>query len=161
MIRRLSPRPAWRRQRGFLMVVLIFLLVVIAGLAVYLGTVSTTAQAGSAADFNAAKAYQAARAGAEWAAYWIAPPPPAKASALKTQCDTAPGYSAVGTLTLGDFTVTVTCRSRAPYTEGAATVQWYSIVSNACNQPAAGACPNNGASGSTYVNREVSLTITN
>lgn len=161
MSRHPHPRGHRRRQRGFLMVMLIFLLVVLAGLGVYLATVSTTTQAGSAADLNAAKAYQAARAGAEWAAYWIAPPPPAKASTFKTQCDTGPGYTATGTLTLGDFTVTVTCRSRAPYTEGTATVQWYSIISNACNIPLAGACPNTTTTGSTYVNREVSLTITN
>lgn len=152
---------AGRRERGFLMVILIFLLVVIAGLAVYLGTVSTTSQASSANELNATKAYQAARAGAEWAAYWITPAPPAKASTFKAQCDTSPGFTAAGTLTLGDFTVTVTCTSSAAYTEGAATVRWYSIVSNACNVPSAGACPNTAANGSTYVNREVSLTITN
>jgi MSHA biogenesis protein MshP len=150
-----------RRQRGFLMIIGIFLLVVIGGLAVYLATVSTASQASSAADVSAARAYQAARAGAEWAAYWITPAPPAKPSTFKTQCDTSPGYTAVGTLTLGDFTVTVTCTSRAPFTEGGGTVQWYSVVSNACNAPTAGACPNNATTSSTYVNREVSLTLTN
>lgn len=142
------------RQRGFLMVILIFLLVVIAGLAVYLGTVSTTSQASSASDLSASKAYQAARAGAEWAAYWLSPPPPAKASTFKAGCDTSPTFTATGTLTLGDFTVTVVCTSAAPYTEGGASVQWYSIVSTACNAPCA-------VGTSTYVNREVSLTITN
>ena len=141
-----------RRQSGFLMVALIFLLVVIAGLGLYLTTVSTTSQASSAADLSAAKAYQAARAGAEWAAYWITPSPPAKASAFKTACDGA--LTATGTLTLGAYTVTVTCTSAAPYTEGTSTVQWYSIVSTACNTPCS-------VGTSTYVSREVSLTIAN
>lgn len=140
------------RQRGFLMIALIFLLVVIAGLGVYLTTVSTTSQASSAVDLSAAKAYQAARAGAEWAAYWITPAPPAKASAFKTACDGA--LTATGTLTLGDYTVTVTCTSAVPYTEGSATVRWYSIVSSACNTPCT-------LGTSTYVSREVSLTIAN
>jgi MSHA biogenesis protein MshP len=146
------------------MVIGIFLVVVVAGLALYLATVSTTSQTSSAADVNAAKAYQAARAGAEWAAYWITPAPPVKASGFKTQCDdpgAAPAYTAVRTLTLGDFTVTVTCKSAAAFTEGSATVKWYSIVSNACNAPAAGACPNNATTSSVYVDREVSLTLTN
>jgi MSHA biogenesis protein MshP len=146
------------------MIILIFLLVVIAGMAVYLSTVSSTSQASSASDLNASRAYQAARAGAEWGAYWISPPPPAKASTFKSTCETGPGFTATGTFTLSfpvsntaslsDFTVTVVCTSAAVYTEGAATVQWYLIVSTGCNTPCTPGT-------STYVNRQVSLTITN
>lgn len=143
---------AARRQRGFLMVMAVFLLVVIAGLAVYLGTVSTTSQASSAADLNAAKAYQAARAGAEWAAYWISPP--AKVSAFKMACDAGPSPPA--NLTIQGFTVTVKC-THATVTEGAASVEWYLIESKACN---AVTCPAGTPPGSTYVERELSLTLT-
>ena len=150
-----------RRQRGFLVIAGVFLLVVLGGLAAYLTTVSTTSQTASAADINSARAYQAARAGAEWAAYLLVQPGSVLGT-LKGDCDAgattktlAPGAG------LAAFTVTVTCSS-ATYTEGASSVTVYSIVSNACNEATGGgACPNAATVSSNYVDREVSLTITN
>lgn len=138
-----------QRQRGFLIIAAVFLLVVLAGLVAYLTTVSTTSQAASAADFNTARAYQAARAGIDWGAYQILRVP-----AYATACNAADQTS---TLNLGSFKATVTCSASAAITEGASTtVRAYRIVSNGCN---AAACP--GAVSSTYVERELALTITN
>lgn len=153
-------RATRRRQSGFLVIAGVFLLVVLAGLVAYLATVSSTQQAASAADLQSVRAYQAARAGADWAVYLLLRTP-GGAGTLKTDCEAG---STTKTLVpggnLSGFTVTVTCTS-ATYTEGASTVRTYGIVSNACNEPAAGpVCPNTTAS-STYVDREVSLTITN
>jgi MSHA biogenesis protein MshP len=140
-----------RRQRGFLVIAAVFLLVVLAGLVAYLTTVSTTSQAASAADFNSARAYQAARAGIEWGAYQILQVP-----AYATACN---GATQTTTLTLGSFKATVTCTASAAITEGASTtVRSYRIVSNGCNTGAA-SCP--GAISSTYVERELALSITN
>ena len=142
-----------RGQRGFLVIAAVFLLVVLAGLAAYLTSVSTTSQAASAGDLNAARAYQAARAGAEWAAYQILQNP---AGAFKTGCD---GGTSTNTLTLPStlsaFSTKVDCTG-ASFTEGAATVRSYGIVSTACNEPA---CPNTATASSVYVERRITLSI--
>lgn len=148
-----------RRQRGFLVIAAVFLLVVLAGLVAYLTTVSTTSQAASAADQNSARAYQAARAGIEWGAYQLL----RTTGAFKTACD---GVTATATSnltfpsTLAPFTATVTC-TRATVTEGAASVRAYRLVANACNVPTGGgACPNAASTAGTYVERELSLSLT-
>ncbi|MEO8143247.1 MAG: hypothetical protein ABI654_03450 [Betaproteobacteria bacterium] len=142
------------RQRGFLVIAAVFLLVVLAGLVAYLTTVSTTSQAASAADFNSARAYQAARAGIEWGAFHVI-----RAGSFKATCDTGPGFTATNTLTFGSnlsgFAATVTCTS-AGLSEGGSSIRAYSIVSNACNEAA---CPTVTTAG-TYVERQLSLTLT-
>lgn len=160
----MNPARAPRRQQGFLIIAAVFLLVVLAGLVAYLTSVSTTSQAASAADLNSARAYQAARTGAEWASYLLLETA-GGAGSLKTDCEPGPTTkSLVPGSTLAGFTVSVTCSSTT-YTEGALTgptaVRVYSIVSNACNEPDAGACPNNTTTSATYVDRQVILTITN
>ena len=146
------------RQKGFLVITAVFLIVVLFGLVVYLSTVSTTSQAASAADLNSTRAYQAARSGTEWAAYLLL------RGVGTLQADCTPGPT-TKTLTLGStlsaFTVTVTCSSSA-YTEGGVPVTRYSITSNACNEPTGGgACPNAATTSPTYVDREVTLAISN
>ncbi len=152
-----------RRQVGFLVIAAVFLLVVLAGLVAYLTTVSTTSQSASAADYNAARAYQAARAGIEWGTYQILVNP--VGGTFKTACETGPGFTATRHLTFGStlspFTASVTCTS-VSITEGAAAVISYSIVSNGCNEPTGGAsCPNSASTSTTYVERELRLAIAN
>lgn len=154
-----------RRQQGFLIIAAVFLLVVLAGLVAYLTSVSTTSQAASAADLNSARAYQAARTGAEWASFLLREAAPGGAGTLKTDCEAgATTKTLVPGSTLAGFTVTVSCSS-ATYTEGALTgptaVRVYSITSNACNEPDTGVCPNNTTTSATYVDRQVILTLTN
>lgn len=147
-----------RRQKGFLIIAAVFLVVVLAGLIAYLTTVSSTSQAASAADLNSSRAFQAARAGGEWATYLVVNPV-GVAGTLRFDCEPGPTTKTLAPgSTLSGFTVTVTCSS-APYTEGAAAVRVYNIVSNACNEPNAGACPNNTTVSSTYVDREIIQTI--
>lgn len=153
-------RHAARRQQGFLIISAVFLLVVLAGLIAYLMTVSTSSQASSAADFNSARAYQAARAGVEWGAYQILRDP--VGGTFKPACEAG---TASKNLTFGSalsaFTATVTCTS-ASHTEGASTVRSYKIESNGCNEPAGGgSCPNAATASATYVERELRLTIAN
>ena len=57
----------FNRQSGFLLVTAIFLLVILAALGAFILTISGTQQTSSALDVQGARAYQAARAGIEWA----------------------------------------------------------------------------------------------
>jgi MSHA biogenesis protein MshP len=156
----MNERSVKRRQRGFLIIAGVFLVVVLAGLLTYMATVSNTSQTASVADLNSARAYQAARAGTEWAMYLVLQTA-GGAGTLKTLCEAG---SVTKNLTFGStlaaFTATVTC-STATFTEGATTVTTYSIVSNACNLPNAGNCPNAVTTSPTYVEREITIAITN
>lgn len=58
-------------ERGFSLVSAIFLLVVIAALATFSVSLSTTQQQSAALDALGGRAYQAARAGVEWGAFQI------------------------------------------------------------------------------------------
>lgn len=143
-----------RGQRGFLVIAGVFLVVVLAGLVLYLTTVSSTSQAASAADLNSARAYQAARAGAEWGVFQILQN---AGGAFKTSCD---GGTTTSNLTFGStlaaFTARVKCTSTA-YSESGTSAKSYSIESNACNSAP---CPNSSAVSATYVERQVTVTVT-
>lgn len=67
MMQRSSCFPRPRRSSGAGLVTAIFLLVVLAGLAVALVTIFNTQRQSAALDEQGARAYQAARAGVEWA----------------------------------------------------------------------------------------------
>ena len=150
-----------RRQQGFLIIAGVFLIVVLAALIGYLMTASTTSQTASASDLNSARAYQSARAGMEWG-IWRILQGPATAGTFEKDCESA---STIRNITFGStlaaFTATVTCSSTST-TEGAASVRTYTLTANACNVSTGGAsaCPNSGALASTYVEREVRLTVT-
>ena len=122
-------------QRGFSLVSAIFLLVVLSALGAMMVTFFTAQQQSSALDVLGARAYQAARAGVEWAAYRVAQTPQTVPATKWAGCDTITNpLFAAGTLakTLSPFNVVVTCTSSA-YTEGSAgpTIYIYDITSTA------------------------------
>ncbi len=88
-------------QRGFAAIAAIFLVVGLAALAAFMVTFSNTQQLTSAQDVQGSRAYWAARAGLEWGV----------SRALAASC------AASTDLTLGDFTVTVTCSESAAYSD--------------------------------------------
>ena len=142
------------RERGFLIMAGVFLLAVVGAFIAYLATQSNVQATTSIADLNSARALQAARAGAEWGAFQILRNSATCAGAATTL--TFPGT------TLADFTTTVTCTNSGALTEGATTgIVVYQIVSNACNIPTLGACPNAASNATTYAEREVSITVAN
>jgi len=148
-------------QRGFLIIAGVFLLVVLAGLVAYLMSVSTTSQAASAADLNSARAYQAARTGVEWAVYQILRDPAGGTFGSACTPGTVTRNQTYGGQLAG-YTATVACTGVGPLTEGgSATLYVYKIVANACNEPTGGACPNAATTSSTYVDRELSVTLSN
>lgn len=152
----LDPRRA-RRATGFTLVSAVFILVVLAALGAALAKVSVRQHLGSAAEFEAVRAQQSARAGLEWGAFQVmrVPPPPAAPPA----CFGATSFSAAG---LANFTVTVNC-TRTPasgtLSDGATALAFYQVVANACNAPSSGACPTAGTPSTHYVERQLTWTL--
>jgi len=131
-------------QRGFSIITAIFLIVVLAALGAFAVSMFRVQQSSAAFDELGARGYQAAQAGIEWGAWQVLRGP--------GTCAAATGAPALpGSLTL--FTVSVTCASTA-HNEAGSTVTIYQLTAIACNQPAAGACPN-PAPGPDYVERQV------
>lgn len=133
------------RQRGFSLIMGIFLIVVLGGVAVFLGRVATMQYHASALDEEGVLAYQAAHAGVEWGVY----------EALRVPayaCTT--GTSSTNTLalsgSLAPYGVTVTC-ARSVATEGTTSVALYQIISTAKN--------GNSAAGDYYVERQLQVTV--
>lgn len=130
-----------RKSAGVALVTAIFLLVVLAGLAVAVVSLTTTQQASMTQDELGARAYQAAKAGIQWALYEKLQQVPAVA------CPAASFALPAGSLSA--FTVTVTCTAA-----GGPLPDHSEIRAVSCNQPVNNACPN-GAPGPDYVQREV------
>jgi len=122
-------------QRGFSLITAIFLLVVLSTLGTLMVTFFVAQQQSSALDIMGSRAYQAARAGVEWAAYNVAQTVPG--GAVWAGCATYATPSqlfAVNTLAgnLAAFKVTLTCTSSLA-TEGATTINIYTLTSTAQN----------------------------
>ena len=147
-----------RAARGFTLVSALFVLVVLAALGAALAKISQRQHLGSAAEIDAARAYQAARAGIEWAAFQMLrnPAPPAAAPA----CFGTTSFQPPGSL--ANFTVTVSC-TRTPNSgsvnDGPTALVFYRLVANACNAPASGSCPAAGTPGATYAERQLTSTV--
>jgi four helix bundle protein len=156
-----NPKPE-SREAGFSIVTAIFLLVVLSLLGAFIVSVTGLQQSSQQLDVQGVRAYQAARAGIEWAAWQVLdpnndlpgvggdpnnlPPCPGPTTNLSSLAQS-----------LSPFIVTVTC-SATTTTEGNRNVAAYLIVATACNQPSAGACPN-ASPASGYVERQVQATL--
>jgi MSHA biogenesis protein MshP len=140
-------RPAHERrvphgESGFVLPTAIFLLVILAALAAYMVALSRTGSMSSALDLQGSRAYQAARAGIEWAAWKVVDPQNLQAS--PTPCPASPS-TVVLAGSLASFTVTVSC-TRTLAADGADTVAIYQITSTATS----------GAAGEVdYVERQI------
>lgn len=138
-----KPRGMTGKQRGFSIITAIFLIVVLAALGAFAVSLSRVQQTTAAYDEMGSRAWQAAQAGIEWGAW----------QALRNggACAGATNLALPGSLVL--FTVTVNCISTA-HVEAGTPVTIYQLAATACNQPAAGACPN-PAPGPSYIERQV------
>lgn len=148
----------WRRQAGVSIVTAIFLLVVLSALGAAIVTLSTAQHIGSALDLLGSRAYEAARSGVEYGLY---------RQAIDGACGTS-SFS-MPAPTMAPFTVTVQCvqnqtsnmskrdaTSELPALAEGRPLQTV-ITATACNQPAAGACPNPAPSSPDYVQRVVTV----
>ncbi len=162
--------PPHARPHGFAIVSAIFILVVLAALGAFIVSVTTGQQIGSTLDFQGVRAYQAARAGIEWGIYQVqatpaynfsygAGPGPVGTGLSNDAraCPASPASFTPAAPTLATFTVTVTCAATVDPNNGPTV---YSLVATACNQPAAGACPNLApAAGSDYIERRIDAAL--
>lgn len=144
-------------QSGFSLVTAIFLLVVLAGLGAAMVTLLTVQYQNSAQDVSGARAYQAARAGIEWAAFQIAQSgvvaPPSGAGGYAALCQSGAASSSVSVAgSLAAFSVSVSCNA-ASAVENAGTVWMYDVSSTATG--VAGAEPGSP----NYVERQIKVTI--
>jgi MSHA biogenesis protein MshP len=132
-----------RFQNGFLLPAAIFILVILAALGAYALNITSIQQATSTQDVQGARAYQAARAGVEWAAYQVLAP----GTTALANCPASPT-----SLTIDNFTVVVSCTRSADYFEQGSdhTIAMYDIVATASF----------GTSGAlNYIERQVQLTL--
>lgn len=158
------------KSAGIAIVTAIFLLVVVAGLVVAIVSLTTTQQDASAKDLQGLRAYQAAKAGIEWALFrglqTNTPPQPSVAFGCTQTLNNPPPINvAVPAATLAAFTVTVrvTCDQWVGGIAGGdpndPTAYHVFIESTACSQPGAnGFCPN-ASPGPDYVQRRVTAQL--
>ena len=113
MSMRLQLRSAVRRHagtRGFALVAAIFLLVIIAAMGAFAVGLSANAHSSSAVAVMGARAYEAARAGIEWAAYQVRDPNGTLAPGATNLPDCFASPSTVELpAAMGSFTVQVGC----------------------------------------------------
>ncbi|MDD3379904.1 MAG: hypothetical protein PHD68_01625 [Rugosibacter sp.] len=162
---------AAKRMQGFSIVTAIFILVVLAALGAFIVSISTNQQIGTALDIQGVRAYQAAKSGVEWGLYQVesvsvynfsygdgTPVAMAVGNANPNTraCPASPASFAPAAPTLAGFTVTVTCAATDDVNNGPTV---FRVVSTACNQPAAGACPNNAPTSPDYVERRIEVTL--
>lgn len=128
-----------RVQAGFALMTAIFLLVVLGAFAAFAVSFSANTSAAHAASVQGARAYEAARAGLEWATYRVKDPNGTLspgATALPA-CFTSPSTLSLPAA-MGSFTVSVTC-ARYPavtatpsyHEEGNKRSAYYVVVSTA------------------------------
>lgn len=142
------------RRGGFTMMSMLFILVALAAMGVALASLSQRQQLGSAGELAAARAYQAAFAGLESGSHQL----------LRTSGQPAcfATRSFVLPDQLADFTVTLSCTrtpSSGTVSDGDTTLAFYELVATACNLPTGGICPNAGTTEPTYVERQLSRTL--
>ena len=135
-----SPRCS---EAGFVLPTAIFLLVVLAALATYMVSLSRTTHISGGLDIQGSRAYLAARAGIEWAAWQVVQNPTPLCTAAPTALAFPPGM-------FSTFSVNVMCEPFGPYADGADTVTVYKVTSTATS----------GAAGETdYVERQLQVSL--
>jgi MSHA biogenesis protein MshP len=133
------------KQRGFSLIMALFLIVVLGGIAVFIGRVSTMQHRTSALDEEGSMAYYAARSGIEWGVYRalkVAEPNNCvNSTPFNLSVPTAPASTV-------NYGVIVACAATTA-TEGSTNVNIYQITSTA----------NNATGGNFAVQRRLSVTV--
>ncbi len=138
--------PTRRRARGFALILALFLIVSLAAIGAYLLSVSNVQVESGIKDEEAARAYQAARAGLDWGAYRV----------LRNATCPAGTTTIALPANLAGFYAEVTCTPFGAENEGGTPVNTYRIQSTGCN-----ATPCSSGSGAAYVERQLQLTVAN
>lgn len=156
----MTPR-IFRKPAGVALVTAIFLLVVLAGLAVAVVSLTTSQQSNAAKDELSARAYLSAKAGVQWALF-TALQPPNNNPFTQVNCAAPITFQMPAGTTLSAFTVTVNCTAAAPFygdgTINDPTARRFRITATACNGPAGAACPSVNP-GPDYVQRVITAQL--
>ncbi len=114
-------------QRGFAFIAALFLLVVLGAFVAFVVSISMNAQTSGALAVQGARAYEAARAGVEWATYQVLDPRNTINGVVTTPpaCFASPSTPALPG-DLGQFSLTVTCTR---YPNNTATPNYYEEAS--------------------------------
>lgn len=118
-----------KKQTGFSIVIGIFLLVVIAGLAAFMVSLYVAQQTTASQDVQGTRAYHAAKAGIEWGTYQILAPENSAITVAPYNCIGAMGNPTFSGA-LQNFSVSVSC-TVSTTTEGSNTIRVYQITSTA------------------------------
>lgn len=102
-----------RHQRGFSIIAVVFILVVLAGLAGVIAQLGASQHLGTLMAQEGRQAWYAARAGLEWGRHTVL----------------HGGGCSSGTLVLADFSVSVTCHAHAAVSEGDANLAVFQLES--------------------------------
>lgn len=137
-----------------------FIIVTLAAISVYLLTISTGQLATVAQDEQGARAYQAARAGIDWAAFQVLRNSTGPFATVT--CVTPAASQTLDLGTLGapggtSFRTTIMC-TRTADNEGGTPIQVYVVTATGCNRAA---CPVTvpDPTYATYVERQLSLVV--
>jgi MSHA biogenesis protein MshP len=146
-----AQRTCRRQVEGFALMMAIFIIVTLAAIGVYLLAISTGQLEAATQDEQGARAYQAARTGADWGAYQLLQN---SSGPLATGC--APGPITQDLSLPNGFNARVRCDRVGSETEAGFPVVAYSLTVTGCNKN-----PCDGTStGPTYVERQLQLTLT-
>jgi len=145
--------PDKKNQRGFSLMMGIFIVVVLGGIAVFIARVVTMQNQSSALDEEGVIAYEGAHAGIEWATFQLLQQ---TSGAFTAACDAGSTSSPMSFPTGSDlqqlnYTVTVGCTGTTAV-EGTTTLHVYRVTSTAHNS--------NNAAGNYYVERQLQATVT-
>ncbi len=144
-----------QREKGFAIIVAVFILVTLAGLGAAMLSVTTSQHQGQAQDIVAARALQAARSGLDWGVFQVSNN---TAGTFATNCASGTGSQTFSSLTdLAGLWIDVRCTSTA-YSEGLASPRIYALVATACN---VATCPNEGSPNAQYVERQLVASVEN
>ncbi|MEY3760701.1 MAG: hypothetical protein RIR39_2192 [Pseudomonadota bacterium] len=142
------PNSLNNKQHGFTLVMAIFILVVLALLGGYMMRLSGVQHTTTSHALQSARAYQAAKAGINWAAATISK----DTDTIQTGCAAVNTKAVLALAALPEFTVTVTCNPSEPYLEGSNKVYVYSISAHS---------EFGTYSGAYYVSREIEASLYN
>lgn len=138
------------RATGVGLITAIFLLVVLSGLSVALVMIFNAQRASSTLDEQGSRAYQAARAGIEWAVFQ-------KLRNNSTCPALNTSFPMPGGTSLSGFVVTIKCTETAAPLR--ADLNPWVIEATSCNlQPANGSCPN-ASNNPDYVQRKIEVRL--
>jgi MSHA biogenesis protein MshP len=151
----ISPEEDMPRDKGFAIIVALFVLVTLAGLGAAMLSVTTSQHSGQAQDIVAARAFQAARSGLDWGVFQVSNN---TAGTFATNCAGGPASQTFSSLPdLPGLWVEVTCTSTV-YSEGLASPRIYSLVATACTTAS---CPNTSSPNVQYIERQLVASVEN